>query len=59
MPPLSRRSEKIGWISFLYCDESLAKGKLSQPTVVPGDPAASEMLIRIPSDATAQARTPA
>ncbi len=42
--------KKNGKVSFLYREEALSKGKSGKPTVVPGDPEASEMLIRILSD---------
>ncbi len=42
--------KKNGKVSFLYREEALAKGKSGKSTVVPGDPEASEMMIRILSD---------
>lgn len=42
--------KKSGDVSFLYREEALATGKSGKPTVVPGDPGSSEMLIRILSD---------
>ncbi|YCM44268.1 PSD1 and planctomycete cytochrome C domain-containing protein [Verrucomicrobiaceae bacterium 227] len=36
-----------GDVSFLYREQVLAKGKSGKPTAVPGDPGASEMMIRI------------
>ncbi len=42
--------KKSGKVSFLYREEALAKGKSGKPTVVPSDPDASEMLVRILSD---------
>lgn len=42
--------KKSGGVSFLYREEALATGDSDKPTVVPGDPMASEMLIRILSD---------
>ena len=42
--------KKSSGVSFLFRDEALAEGKSGKPTVVPGDPGASEMLIRILSD---------
>lgn len=42
--------KKNGNVSFLYREQVIAKGKSGKPTVIPGDPDASEMLIRILSD---------
>ncbi len=42
--------KKSGEVSFLYREEALATGKSGKPTVVPGDPDSSEMLMRILSD---------
>lgn len=42
--------KKSGDVSFLYREEALPTDKSGKPTVVPGDPGSSEMLIRILSD---------
>jgi hypothetical protein len=42
--------KKSSEVSFLYREEALGKGKSGKPTVVPGDPDASEMMTRILSD---------
>lgn len=42
--------KKSGKVSFLYREEALSIGKSGKPTVVPGDPDASEMMVRILSD---------
>lgn len=39
--------KKSGDVSFLFREEALATGKSGKPTVVPGDPDSSEMLVRI------------
>lgn len=39
--------KKAGDVSFLYRDDVLGKGKSGRSVVVPGDPAASEMIRRI------------
>jgi hypothetical protein len=42
--------KKQSKVSFLYREEALSKGKSGKPTVVPGDPDASEIMVRILSD---------
>ena len=42
--------KKSSGVSFLFREEALATGDSGKPTVVPGDPEASEMLTRILSD---------
>ncbi|MDB4421534.1 DUF1549 domain-containing protein, partial [Akkermansiaceae bacterium] len=39
-----------GDVSFIYRDLVIAKGKSGKTTVVPGDPDASEMMVRITTD---------
>lgn len=39
--------KKSGGVSFLFREEALAKGDSEEPTVVPGNAEASEMLVRI------------
>ncbi len=41
--------QKQGGVSFLYREEALSKGDSGKPTVVPGDPDSSEMVLRITS----------
>lgn len=41
--------KKQGGVSFTYLDEALSKGKSGRPTVLPGDPEASELIARITS----------
>lgn len=42
--------KEAGDVSFIYRDKVLGKGESGKPTVVPGDPDASEMMVRILSD---------
>jgi len=42
--------KKQGGVSFLYREQVIAKGESGKPTVVPGDPEASEMMYRITTD---------
>lgn len=42
--------KKAGDVSFLYRDDVLGKGKSGRAVVVPGDPAASEMIRRLKTD---------
>lgn len=42
--------KKNGEVSFLYREQVIANGKSGKPTVVPSDPEASEMMVRILSD---------
>ncbi|MDB4500831.1 hypothetical protein N9224_01490, partial [Akkermansiaceae bacterium] len=42
--------KKNGEVSFLYREQVIANGKSGKPTVVPGDPEASKMMVRILSD---------
>ena len=42
--------KQAGEVSFIYREEALGKGESGKPVIVPGDPAASEMIRRIKSD---------
>ncbi len=39
--------KQAGGVSFLYRDEALGTGKSGRPTVIPGNPAASELIARV------------
>lgn len=39
--------KEAGGVSFIYRDKVLGKGESGKPVVVPGDPEASEMMVRI------------
>jgi hypothetical protein len=39
--------KEAGEVSFIYRDKALGKGKSGNPIIVPGDPDASEMMVRI------------
>ena len=41
--------KQAGGVSFSYREQALGKGKSGRPTVVPGNPRASEMMARITS----------
>lgn len=42
--------KEAGEVSFIYREKALGKGESGKPIIVPGDPAASEMMVRILSD---------
>lgn len=50
--------KKSGGISYLFPEEALAKGKSGEFAIVPGDPAASEMIYRITTDDEADLMPP-
>ena len=39
--------KEAGEVSFIYRDKALGKGESGKPIIVPGDPAASEMMVRV------------
>lgn len=41
--------KEAGEVSFIYRDRALGKGESGKPVIVPGDPDASEMIVRIQS----------
>ena len=42
--------KEAGEVSFIYREQALGKGESGKPIIVPGDPGASEMMVRILSD---------
>ncbi|MEM9235985.1 MAG: DUF1549 domain-containing protein, partial [Verrucomicrobiota bacterium] len=42
--------KEAGEVSFIYREKALGKGESGKPVIVPGDPDASEMIVRILSD---------
>src|SRR5688572_25117854 len=41
--------KRLGEVSFLFREEALGRGKSGRPTVVPGNPKASELMVRVTS----------
>jgi hypothetical protein len=42
--------KEAGGVSFIYREQALGKGESGRPIIVPGDPDASELMVRILSD---------